>query len=259
MAAKTRPGQPVDSKALIAAMKDALGDVLDDTTMKALEVSAVMESAGASKEEIEEMMTMIMNKGGGISQDFVENIKKAMAMGAGRTPEQTMEMLKDAMEEEMNSVTTCLRNTFLNRCPTEEDILRTCNTLAEKLSADINAKNDVKLALMDLLEEALQDVMDYEPDADMVFNYLMVSALAEATDLIEKKGMKPSGKDLQDLARKGMLDMIERLLNEAELPGELSKLSVYGRSLEGLKELLTHLLSHPDTGWQLRRQARLLL
>ena len=46
------------------------------------------------------------------------------------------------------------------------------------------------------------DVMDYEPDADMVFNYLMVSALAEATDLIEKKGMKPSGKDLQDLARK---------------------------------------------------------
>ena len=76
-----------------------------------------MESAGASKEEIEEMMSMIMNKGGGISQDFVENIKKAMAMGAGagRTPEQTLEMLKDAMEEEMNSVTTCLRNTFLNR------------------------------------------------------------------------------------------------------------------------------------------------
>ena len=27
-----------------------------------------MESAGASKEEIEEMMSMIMNKGGGISQ-----------------------------------------------------------------------------------------------------------------------------------------------------------------------------------------------
>ena len=51
-----------------------------------------------------------------------------------------------------------------------------------------------------------------------------------------------------------MLDMIERLLNEAELPDELSKLSVYGRTLEGLKELLTHLLSHPDTGWQLRRQ-----
>ena len=43
-----------------------------------------------------------------------------------------------------------------SRFPTEEDILRTCNTLAEKLSADVNAKNDVKLALMDLLEEALQ-------------------------------------------------------------------------------------------------------
>ena len=38
VAAKTKPGQPVDRKALIAAMKDALGDVLDDTTMKALEV-----------------------------------------------------------------------------------------------------------------------------------------------------------------------------------------------------------------------------
>ncbi len=70
-----------DTKSLIAAMKDALGDVLDDTTMKALEVSAVMESAGASKEEIEEMMSMIMNKGGGISQEFIENIKKAMEAG----------------------------------------------------------------------------------------------------------------------------------------------------------------------------------
>ena len=62
-------------------MKDALGDVLDSKTMKALEVSAVMESAGASKEEIEEMMSMIMNKGGGISQEFIENIKKAMEAG----------------------------------------------------------------------------------------------------------------------------------------------------------------------------------
>ena len=41
-----------------------------------------MESAGASKEEIEEMMSMIMNKGGGISTDFVDNIKKAMASGS---------------------------------------------------------------------------------------------------------------------------------------------------------------------------------
>jgi hypothetical protein len=55
-----------------------------------------------------------------------------------------------------------------------------------------------------------------------------------------------------------MLDMIERLLNEAELPGELSKLPVYGRTLEGIKELLHHLLAHPDTGWQLRRQVAFL-
>ena len=48
VAAKTRPGQPVDQKALIAAMKDALGDVLDDTTMKALEVSQV-KSGGAQE------------------------------------------------------------------------------------------------------------------------------------------------------------------------------------------------------------------
>ena len=37
------------------------------------------------------------------------------------------------------------------------------------------------------------DVLEYEPDADMIFNYLMVSALASATDLIERNGMKPTG------------------------------------------------------------------
>ena len=35
--------------------------------------------------------------------------------------------------------------------------------------------------------------MEYEPDGDMIFNYLMVSALAAATDFIEKEGLKPSG------------------------------------------------------------------
>ena len=35
--------------------------------------------------------------------------------------------------------------------------------------------------------------MEYEPDADMIFNYLMVSALAAATDFVEKEGLKPSG------------------------------------------------------------------
>ena len=66
--------------------------------------------------------------------------------------------------------------------------------------------------------------MDYEPDADMVFNYLMVSALAEATDLIEKKGMKPSGKDLQDLARKvrlSQIDLLKRLMLVRVLQSEV--------------------------------------
>ena len=35
--------------------------------------------------------------------------------------------------------------------------------------------------------------MEYEPDADMIFNYLMVSALAAATDLVEREGLKPRG------------------------------------------------------------------
>lgn len=72
------------------------------------------------------------------------------------SPAKTLEMFKEAMEQEMNSVTNCLRNTFLNKIPTEEEIALACSTLAEKLRADVNAKNDVKLALMDLLEEALQ-------------------------------------------------------------------------------------------------------
>ena len=33
----------------------------------------------------------------------------------------------------------------------------------------------------------------YEPDAEMIFNYLMVSALAKATDIIEKKDFKATG------------------------------------------------------------------
>ena len=36
-------------------------------------------AAGASKEEIEEMMQMIINKGGGISEEFLDSIKQAMA------------------------------------------------------------------------------------------------------------------------------------------------------------------------------------
>ena len=37
------------------------------------------------------------------------------------------------------------------------------------------------------------DVTIYEPDADMIFNYLMLSALANATDIVEKKKLKATG------------------------------------------------------------------
>ena len=37
------------------------------------------------------------------------------------------------------------------------------------------------------------DVLEYEPDADMIFNYLMVSALAASADLIERNNIKPTG------------------------------------------------------------------
>ena len=39
---------------------------------------------------------------------------------------EVLELLKDAMEEEMNSVSNCLRNTFLNKIPTEEDVRQFC-------------------------------------------------------------------------------------------------------------------------------------
>ena len=41
-----------------------------------------MAAAGASQEEIEEMMAMIMSAGsGGISADFIAAIKEAMTLG----------------------------------------------------------------------------------------------------------------------------------------------------------------------------------
>ena len=98
---------------LMEAMRGALGSVLDTTMMQAMEVQAAMANAGASKEEIEEMMQMILNKGGGISSDFIEAIKEAMTSGG--SPFDKLQALKSAMEEEMNSVTNALRNTFLNR------------------------------------------------------------------------------------------------------------------------------------------------
>ena len=45
-----------------------------------------------------------------------------------------------------------------------------------------------------------------------------------------------------------MLDLIERLLLEADLDSEISKLDVYGKNIDGLKDFLKHLLLDPNTG-----------
>ena len=50
------------------------------------------------------------------------------------------------------------------------------------------------------------------------------------------------------MARKEMIEMIERLLLEADLEGEVSKLEVYGKTIDGIKELLNFLLKDPVTG-----------
>ena len=42
--------------------------------------------------------------------------------------------------------------------------------------------------------------MEYVPDADMIFNYLMISALAAATDYIEREGLKPTGGKLDNVS-----------------------------------------------------------
>ena len=54
--------------------------------------------------------------------------------------------------------------------------------------------------------------------------------------------------DLQELARKEILDLIERLLLEADLESELSKLEAYAKNLDGIKDFLKHLLIDPNTG-----------
>ena len=72
------------------------------------------------------------------------------------SPFDRLESLRSVLEEEMNSTTNALRNTFMNKIPTQEDIDRTCNDLAEKLSLNDASKNEVKIALVDVLEEALQ-------------------------------------------------------------------------------------------------------
>lgn len=71
----------ISGGALINAMKGALGDVLDPAALAAMEVSKAMAAAGASKEEIEEMMAVILNRGGTVSQEFLEAIKEVMESG----------------------------------------------------------------------------------------------------------------------------------------------------------------------------------
>ena len=66
---------------LLSALKGALGDVLDPAALQAMEVSKAMSAAGASKEEIEEMMALILNRGGTVSQEFLEAIKEVMESG----------------------------------------------------------------------------------------------------------------------------------------------------------------------------------
>ena len=56
----------------------------------------------------------------------------------------------------MNSVGAALRNTFMNKIPTPEDISATLGALASRLILDENSRTECKLALVDLLDEALQ-------------------------------------------------------------------------------------------------------
>ena len=70
---------------LLSAIKGAFGDILDPMAIQAMEVSKAMAAAGASKEEIEEMMAVILNRGGTVSQEFLEAIKEVIESGGKST------------------------------------------------------------------------------------------------------------------------------------------------------------------------------
>ena len=72
------------------------------------------------------------------------------------SPMEKLAALKACIEEEVNSVNASLRNTFMNKIPTPEDIRQTCSTLASRLILDESSRTECKLALVDLLDEALQ-------------------------------------------------------------------------------------------------------
>ena len=87
-------------------------------------------------------------------------------------------MLRATLEEEMNSTTNALRQTFMTKIPTQEDIDNTCNDLAEKLAKGDSAKNDVKIALVDILEEALQGEVVFHISSTL-FYYEIILTLSD--------------------------------------------------------------------------------
>ena len=71
------------------------------------------------------------------------------------SPAERLAALKRAIDEEVNSVGAALRHTFMTKIPTAEDIKQTCNTIAMKLMEGEASQIECKLALVDLLDEAL--------------------------------------------------------------------------------------------------------
>ena len=74
----------------------------------------------------------------------------------GNNPRAILDLITKAVYEEMNSTASNLRNIFLSKIPTEEEILMACQCLSDKLVQDQASRNEVKIALLDILEEALQ-------------------------------------------------------------------------------------------------------
>ena len=72
------------------------------------------------------------------------------------SPTERLAALKACIDEEINSVGASLRNTFMNKIPTGDDIRQTCATLAGRLILDESSRTECKLALVDLLDEAIQ-------------------------------------------------------------------------------------------------------
>jgi len=217
----------------------------------------VMAQAGATQEEIEEMMVLLLSQGTGVSPDFIDAVKDAMQFGG--SPMEKLAALKACIEEEVNSVNASLRNTFMNKIPTPEDIRQTCSTLASRLILDESSRTECKLALVDLLDEALQDVMMYEPDVDMIFNYLMVSALANSTDIIEKQNLKATGDLLEELSCDYMKEMLERICLEADVADSpLLELLKGAKNLAEVQEILRTMMNDSKVGGAFKRQVAFL-